>query len=196
MVCWFSGWFLKAFRQILYILRNYGWAMSITVAFVDICHTSCLPKFGHQMLNCPSVRYIVPAKISPALSLFQKYWFFGKVRVNDFYPLLRSIASSAVYTTWKIWKKIVKHNFRMKNKIGRLFWTTLYIFRIEFMFMWLVINLLILAMCFAFNFLRKNMFSLLSLFSSIKLIILVDDCSRQEHILLFGFLILASEHLY
>ena len=96
----------------------------------------------------------------------------------------------------KYGKKIVKHNFRMKNKIGHFFWTTLCIFWIEFMFMWLIINLLILAMCFAFNLLRKNMFSLLSLFSSIKLIILVDDCSRQEYILVFGFLILASEHLY
>ena len=32
----------------------------------------------------------------------------------------------AVYTTWKIFKKIVKHNFEMKNKIGRFFWATLY----------------------------------------------------------------------
>ena len=31
----------------------------------------------------------------------------------------------AVSTTWKIWKKIVKHNFGMKNKIERFFWTTL-----------------------------------------------------------------------
>ena len=27
----------------------------------------------------------------------------------------------AVYTTWKIWKKTVKHNFGMKNKIGHFF---------------------------------------------------------------------------
>ena len=33
---------------------------------------------------------------------------------------------SAVYTTWKLWKKIVKHSFQMESKIGRLFWTTLY----------------------------------------------------------------------
>ena len=28
---------------------------------------------------------------------------------------------SAVYTTWETWKKIVKHNFEMKKKIGRFF---------------------------------------------------------------------------
>ena len=33
----------------------------------------------------------------------------------------------AVYTTWKIWKKIVKHNLGMKNKIVSFLWTTLYI---------------------------------------------------------------------
>ena len=27
----------------------------------------------------------------------------------------------AVNTTWKIWKKIVKRNFGMENKIGRFF---------------------------------------------------------------------------
>ena len=85
--CWFSGGFFKTFPQILNVLRNFGWTMSTTVAFVDICHTSCLPKFGHQMLNCPSNRYIVPAKISPALSLCQKNWFCGKVPFNYFYPL-------------------------------------------------------------------------------------------------------------
>ena len=46
--------------------------ISTIVAFVGIGHTSCLPKFGHQTLNCPSMGYIVPAKISPALLLCQK----------------------------------------------------------------------------------------------------------------------------
>ena len=32
----------------------------------------------------------------------------------------------AVCTTWKIFKKFVKHNFEMKNKMGRFFWATLY----------------------------------------------------------------------
>ena len=71
--------------------------MSTNVAFVGICHTSCLPKFGHQMLNCPSNRYIVPAKISPALPLCQKNWFCDKVQLDYFYPLLRSIASSWIH---------------------------------------------------------------------------------------------------
>ena len=71
--------------------------MSTTVAFVGICHTSWLPKFGHQTLNCPSIRYIVPAKISPALPLCQN-WFCGKVHLDDFYPLLRSIALSWIHT--------------------------------------------------------------------------------------------------
>ena len=93
MGCWFSRVFLKAFTQILNILRNYGWTILTTVAFVGICHTSCLPKFGHQRLNCPSIRCIAPAKISPALPLCQKNWFCGKVRLGDFYLLLRSIAS-------------------------------------------------------------------------------------------------------
>ena len=59
-------------------------------ALWSICYTSFLPKFGHQTLNCPSIRYIVPAKISPALPLCQKNWFCGKVRLDDFYQLLRS----------------------------------------------------------------------------------------------------------
>ena len=44
------------------------------------------------------------------------------------------------------------------------------LFRIEFMFMWPIINLLILAMRVVFSLLRKGVLSLLSSFSSIKLI--------------------------
>ena len=88
---------------------------------------------------CPSIRYIFPAKIFPALLLCQKNWFWSKVLLDDFYPFLRSIASSwihigvkkfsrpAVCINWKIWKKIVKHNFGMKKKQGTFFWTTLYV---------------------------------------------------------------------
>ena len=54
-------------------------------------------EFGHQTLNCPSSRYIVPAKIFPALPPCQKNWFCGKVRLDDCYPLLRSIASSWIH---------------------------------------------------------------------------------------------------
>ena len=63
----------------------------------DICYTCWLPKFGHQTLNCLSIRYIVPAKISPAFQLCQKNWFCGKVCLNDFYPLLRSKSSSWIH---------------------------------------------------------------------------------------------------
>ena len=57
--------------------------MSTTVAYVVICHTSFLPKFGYQTLNCPSIRYIVPTKIFSALLLCQKNWFCSKVRLDD-----------------------------------------------------------------------------------------------------------------
>ena len=82
---------------------------------MSICHTSCLLKFGHETLNCPSIRYIVPANIFPVLPMCQKNWFCGKVGLDDFYLLLRSIAPlgsilvskesprTAVYTTCKIW---------------------------------------------------------------------------------------------
>ena len=69
------------------------WTMLTTVAFVG--H---LLHFLSQTLNCPSIRYIVPAKISPALPLCQKNWFCGKVRLDDFYRLLRSKSSSWIYT--------------------------------------------------------------------------------------------------
>ena len=71
------------------------------LTFVGICHTSCLPNFGRQMVNCPSIRHIVPAKIFPALSLCQKNWFCSKVCCEDFYPLLRSIASSWIHIAVK-----------------------------------------------------------------------------------------------
>ena len=90
-VCWFSGRFLKALPQILNILWELG-LISTIVAFVGIGHTSCLPKFGHQTLNCPSMGYIVPAKISPALLLCQKNWFCGK-GCHDFYQWFLSAAA-------------------------------------------------------------------------------------------------------
>ena len=64
---------------------------------LGLCHTSCLSKFGHKTLNCPSIRYIIPAKFSPALPLCQKNWFCGKVRLDDFYRLLRSLASTWIH---------------------------------------------------------------------------------------------------
>ena len=103
-----------------------------------ICYTSCLPKFGHQTLNCAPIRYIIPAKIFPPFPLCQKNWFFRKEHLGDFYPLLRSKSSSWIHIGVKrisqacclhhlknMEKKIVKRNFGMKNKIERFFWTTL-----------------------------------------------------------------------
>ena len=104
MECWFSEGFLKALSQILNILRNDGWTMSTTVAFVGICHTSCLPKFGHQTLNCPYIRYIGSVKkiscivaaseelilwLKYAWMFFTRYWIVG-------------IVSSWIYVSVKI----------------------------------------------------------------------------------------------
>ena len=76
----------------------------------------------------------VPSKISPALSLRQKKWFCGKVHRHDFHPVLNRIASSWIHISVKrisqgcclyhlknMGKKIVKHNFGMKNKTGCFF---------------------------------------------------------------------------
>ena len=80
------------------------------------------------------MRYIAPAKISPALPLCQKIWFCGKVCLDYFYRMLRSKSSSWIHIGVKrisqacclhnlknMEKKIVKHNFRMKNKIERIY---------------------------------------------------------------------------
>ena len=64
---------------------------------LGICYTSCLPKFGHQPLNCPSIRYIVPAKIFSTLPLCQKNWFCGKGRLDNINRLLRSKSSSWIH---------------------------------------------------------------------------------------------------
>ena len=131
--CWFSGkssWRSRKFWIFSGIMPN-----DERSRFASIC----LPKFGHQTLNCPSIRYIVPAKIFPALPLCQKNWFCGKVRLDDFYPLLRSIASTWIHIDVKrisqacclhhlknMEKSFVKHNFGTKNKMGCFFWATLY----------------------------------------------------------------------
>ena len=47
----------------------------------------------------------------------------------------------------------------------------------------------------AFNLLRKDVLSLLSSFPSIMLVLLLDDCSRGEYILVLGFVFLHSEYL-
>ena len=47
--------------------------------------------------NVGSIRYTVPAKISPALPLCQKNWHCGKVRLDDSYRLLHSKLSSWIH---------------------------------------------------------------------------------------------------
>ena len=82
--CGFSWGFLKAVLQILNILRNYGWPLVLmltTLAFVGICHTSCLLKFGNQTFTCPSSCCI------------RKTDFV----VDDFYSLLCIITSSWIH---------------------------------------------------------------------------------------------------
>ena len=126
------------FPVILNILRNYAerWTMS---AFVGICHTSYLLKFGYQTLNCPSIRHIAPAKIFPALPLCQKNWFCSKVRVDDFYSLLLSIASSWIHIgvkrvsqacylhLLKYMKKKCKTQLWDEKQNRALFWVNLYV---------------------------------------------------------------------
>jgi len=63
----FSGRFLKPSSHILNVVGCFHWTRSTTVTFIGICDTSTLPKFDHQAFNCSSIRYFVPAKISPAL---------------------------------------------------------------------------------------------------------------------------------
>ena len=42
-------------------------------------------------------------------------------RAVEFILVSKESPGPAVYTTWKIWKKIVKHNFGIKNKQGAFF---------------------------------------------------------------------------
>ena len=98
------------------ILRNYAERWTILV-IVSICHTSYLPKFGNQMLNCPSIWYIVPAKIFPAFPLCQKNWFCGKVSLNDFCLLLCSIASTCIHIGAKrIYQACCLHHLKNMGK--------------------------------------------------------------------------------
>ena len=95
-----------------------------------------IPHFLSSEVWPPNVElssHQVPAKIFPAFSQFQKDWFCGKARLDGFYPLLRSIASTWVHIDvkricqacclhhLKNMEKIVKHNFGMKNKVRRFF---------------------------------------------------------------------------
>ena len=114
------------------------WTMSTTVAFVGHLPHFLLSEICHQMLNCLSIRYIVPAKISPAFLLCQKDWFCGKVCLDDFYPLLHSKSFSSIHIGIKrISQTYCLHHLKnmaencktqlsdeKQNRV--LFWTTLY----------------------------------------------------------------------
>ena len=109
------------------------WTMLTTVDFEGICYTSCLP-------NLATERWIV--LLSGILSLSKSLLLCHCVGRTEFVAKCTSMIfvgccvvnrpvgsilvskeslRPAVYITWKIWKKIVKHNFGMKNKIGRFF---------------------------------------------------------------------------
>ena len=97
---------------------------------------------------CDHLPHLLSSKISPPnveLSFYQVHcscpedWFCGKVRLDDFYPLLRNIASTWIHIDVKrisqacclhhlknMEKSFVKHNFGIKNKMGCFFWATLY----------------------------------------------------------------------
>ena len=95
--CWFSERFLKPFTQILNIVGCFHCTRSTTATFSCICNASSLSNFGHQTFNCFSIRYFVPAKFFPALSLRQNHWFCDKIRPYYFYSLLLSIAPTIIY---------------------------------------------------------------------------------------------------
>ena len=99
-----------------------------------ICHTSCLPKFGHQTLNCIIIRCTVPGKNHSCISAVSDELICGKVCLENFYPLLHSKSASWIHIGikrisqacclhhLKNMGKNVKHNF----EIGCFFRTTLY----------------------------------------------------------------------
>ena len=119
---------------------NIGWSKKAPyfVFHPKVAFYNFFPYFSGGVDSRPgrffwSIRYIVPAKIFPALPLCQKNWFCGKVRLDDFYPLLHSKSSSWIHIgvkrishacylhDLKNVEKNVKHNFGMKKKIGSFF---------------------------------------------------------------------------
>ena len=85
------------------VLANSKYSQKLWLIDVDHCGlcghlpTSFLPKFGHETLNCASIRYTGLVKIFPALPLCQKNWFCGKARLDNSYLLLRNIVSSWIH---------------------------------------------------------------------------------------------------
>ena len=132
MECWFSGGFLKALLQFLNILRNDGWTMSTTVAFVGICRASCLRSLAtKRWIVLLSGKLFLPKCLLHCHCV--RTDFVIKVRLNDFYPLLNSIASSWIHISvkrisqgcclyhLKNMGKNCKAQLWDENKIGRFF---------------------------------------------------------------------------
>ena len=102
------------------VILPVSWNLATKRWIVLLSGTIFLPK-SHLRCHC-SRRTAFVAKYASTI-------FIGCCTVNR--PIGSILVSkesprSAVYTTWKLWKKIVKHSFEMESKIGRLFWTTLY----------------------------------------------------------------------
>ena len=100
--------------HLLHFLSPAIWPPSVELSFYQV-HCSC------QNLSC-----IASVRRTDFVAKYTSMIFIGCCVVNR--PVGSILVSKesprpAVYTTWKIWKKIVKQNFEMKNKIGR-FWTT------------------------------------------------------------------------
>ena len=102
------------------VILPVSWNLATKRWIVLLSGTIFLPK-SHLRCHC-SRRTAFVTKYASTI-------FIGCCTVNR--PIGSILVSkesprSAVYTTWKLWKKIVKHSFEMESKIGRLFWTTLY----------------------------------------------------------------------
>ena len=143
---WGRNWHFENIRNILwrYQSKDWKWPWLSGFEWVEqcqplwplqgICYTSCLWKFGHQTLNCPSVRYIH--------CFFQNLSCIAGVRRTDFEakyasmifidcciinrPVGSILASKesprpAVYTTRKMWKKSRKTQLWNEKQYRSLF---------------------------------------------------------------------------
>ena len=95
-----------------------SWNLAIKCWIVLLSGTLFLPK---SLLHCHCVRR------NDFVAKYASMIFIVCSIVNR--PVGSMLVSkesprSAVYTTWKLYKKIEKHNFGIKNKIVRFFWTS------------------------------------------------------------------------
>ena len=119
----------KSVKGLKMTLTCWIWTMLTTVDFVGhLLHFLSLKiwppnvELSFCQVDCPCQNLSCIAAASKELILWQSTlrWFFvGYCIVNRL--VSKESPRPAVYTTWKIWKKTVKHNFGMKNKIGHFF---------------------------------------------------------------------------